>query len=720
MNYPTFEDQEMEYVLPCANSRCGNKTKSGRPFCQSCIDSTYLKNNSERIRFLNSEIDGTIKECKEHQDGIVAVKETLELIKNMKKRSVLNLRRQQNKSPMNSNTTELIRLIKIDIKQYDGSIRNLNILDKIHKEIIKECNEILDIIYNQLHFEKQNIRLSRDLVSKSKRVYKDLSGDLFPTLETHCTILRLDDSQEDVYFGHVTLIIKTSSVIENRLHYGIKIVKEDLPKTLKNKFWSAPDNSIYILPRNRIRMYGNFNFPTSVKISDIMKDHFEDCYNAFNRSQWPNQIWINNDRINGEDVYQLLKRLKKYELERKNSNSFEFFGRRLTQLQDAKNDFIKKSNANMDERKDTVRAMKRTYSDRLVHGNKEREESESNREEDAREEMLETYREEDAREEIQEMDIEEMRKMHIEIDDLIHDLGKVDGFNQKYVFNGDMVRIRELKRLNKDWLNKINKSIDNLDRYPNGKIKKQAITTLLTRKATLTEMIKQLKKTLKTEDARVARKEEDDRQEAIRQEARQEAIPEATQEAINEAIRLAMEEAYTEEAIKEAIRLAIKEAYTEETKKETKKAKAKAKNAKARARAKKKNTGKDADFEDEDEDFEDGVSAQEHRDYNSKRNPEVDLINSKIDEFQAAIAMLVDRQTSVNQMRDESEKTELYLPLIDENNKLTKDVDDILTLLKDSRYLREDEKEQARKTFFRRKQQLRIILRETYSKLESF
>ena len=110
------------------------------------------------------------------------------------------------------------------------------------------------------------------------------------------------------------------------------------------------------------------------------------------------------------------------------------------------------------------------------------------------------------------------------------------------------------------------------------------------------------------------------------------------------------------------------------------------------------------------EDFEGGVSAPELREYNRNRNLEVDLINSKINEFQAAFAAIVGRQTSFNQMRDGLEKTRLYSSLIDENNKLTEDVDDILTLLKDSKYLVDNEKQQARSSFLGRRQELRRIL----------
>jgi hypothetical protein len=64
-----------------------------------------------------------------------------------------------------------------------------------------------------------------------------------------------------------------------------------------------------------------------------MKSHIRDCYKAFNRSKWSNQIWRKDDKINDEPAPKLLRRLKKEEPQRQDPGHFSFIDRERRRLQ---------------------------------------------------------------------------------------------------------------------------------------------------------------------------------------------------------------------------------------------------------------------------------------------------------------------------------------------------------------------------------------------------
>jgi len=184
---------------------------------------------------------------------------------------------------------------------------------------IKADKEELQTIEKILLLQQQSIKMQSDLVSDNIRRYRTLSGPL-SLLETHCTIVRPTNSQEDVYFGHVTLIIKTLKGIENRLHYGIKMF-DNLPEKLDHEFWAPSDNPNNISHNDLIEDFGDFHFPPTTSLSDIMTRHFIKCWEIFDKEQWPNQIWKEDDTIKDERAPKLLKRLKKQEYDRSTLDS---------------------------------------------------------------------------------------------------------------------------------------------------------------------------------------------------------------------------------------------------------------------------------------------------------------------------------------------------------------------------------------------------------------
>ena len=194
---------------------------------------------------------------------------------------------------------------------------------------IQEDKEELQTIEDILLLQQQSIKMHSDVISDDIRRYRTLSGKS-SLLETHCTIVRPMNSQENVYFGHVTLIITyPSSPLEYILHYGIKMFN-NLPEKLNHEFW-IPSDKPNIPADSLIGDFGNFNFPPTTTLSDIMKKHFIDCCKVFDRSQWSDQIWKKTDTIKDEPVTVLLSRLKQQEFDRSTLDS-SYIERRLKRI----------------------------------------------------------------------------------------------------------------------------------------------------------------------------------------------------------------------------------------------------------------------------------------------------------------------------------------------------------------------------------------------------
>jgi len=208
------------------------------------------------------------------------------------------------------------------------------------RTLIREENLELQKIDHRLFIEKQSIQMSSETVSEDVRKYRAHTSDMdIIVLETHCTIVRPDISQEDVYFGHVTLII-TIGGVDYKCRYGIEMYNK-LPHSLNHKFWIPPENGVS--HSRLINEFANFirYFPEETTLSDIMESHFQECYKAFDRSQWSNQIWRKDDTIKDERAPKLLKRLRKEEVKRQETKYLGYIDRARYRLQQEEESKVK-------------------------------------------------------------------------------------------------------------------------------------------------------------------------------------------------------------------------------------------------------------------------------------------------------------------------------------------------------------------------------------------
>ena len=249
-DYPEYKKEEWSSSL-CP--KCGiNRKKDGLLLCQRCMD-------------------------KQSFGGVFTLIDQLNIDITEKKQSILDRRTKL----VELKTRKLELEKELEIKKEEIQTRTENIT-KIKNIIVTENVQLTELERELLESE-QTIRLHKDLVSNDIRVY--ISEEGTARLETHCTIVRPSESQEDLYFGHVTLKLTTDK--DYIWHYGIEMY-DKLPRKLEHSFWYDVEkvNSPEIL---YINDYG-FKFPQGTTLSDIMKKHFEDCFKAFDRSQWT-QIW---------------------------------------------------------------------------------------------------------------------------------------------------------------------------------------------------------------------------------------------------------------------------------------------------------------------------------------------------------------------------------------------------------------------------------------------
>jgi len=276
-----------EYPVPYVSERgfytgiciCGKNKHEDLLFCQDCIDRKQFGQNFKNITTLESDIARLEQEQRDAEEQKRALK-----------KHKLKLETQ-----IEENTTK-IQKIKEKISGLSSSLANFKL---------------------DLTLEKLKIQLHSDVISDDRRIHKgkDKHGDIV-LLETHCTIVRVFQSPENVYFGHVTLVITPNNSVEYKWHYGVEIYN-NLPKTLTHNFWQPADNPYSY--ENNVNIFGYFDhIPKDITLEDMMLSHFNDCFEVFDKQQWSKQIWNDYTPIGDEDPTTLLERLHQEHLKRNN------------------------------------------------------------------------------------------------------------------------------------------------------------------------------------------------------------------------------------------------------------------------------------------------------------------------------------------------------------------------------------------------------------------
>jgi hypothetical protein len=214
--------------------------------------------------------------------------------------------------------------------------------EKIYKleDAIAREKEKLRELEEALHIEKIQFKYQVDLVSDDRRVHQGFSKHGLPMkLETHCTIVRVEDSPENVYFGHVTLVISDDFGTKYKWHYGTEVYKKKIPKAkdLKHVFWYY-DNKDFPPETTNVNYFANFStIPDNTTLEEIMKYHFKKCVTFFKKErQWPNQVWYPTDKIKinseSEIATDLVDRLIQMKEERKTIKYDEFTKANLARI----------------------------------------------------------------------------------------------------------------------------------------------------------------------------------------------------------------------------------------------------------------------------------------------------------------------------------------------------------------------------------------------------
>lgn len=215
---------------------------------------------------------------------------------------------------------DFIKIYKLedDIAREKEKLHKLEDAIALKKEKLRELEEAL-------HIEKIQFKYQVDLVSDDRRVHQGFSKHGLPMkLETHCTIVRVEDSPENVYFGHVTLVISDDFGTKYKWHYGTEVYKKKIPKAkdLKHVFWYY-DNKDFPPETTNVNYFADFpTIPDNTTLEEIMKYHFKKCVTFFKtQKQWPNQVWYPTDeiKINSESeiATDLVDRLIQMKEERK-------------------------------------------------------------------------------------------------------------------------------------------------------------------------------------------------------------------------------------------------------------------------------------------------------------------------------------------------------------------------------------------------------------------
>ena len=259
--------------------KCGKNKHEDLQFCQDCIDRKEFGQNFENITTLESDIARIEQEQGKAEEQKRALKE-----------QKLKLETQ-----IEENTTK-IQKIKEKISGLSSSLTNFKL---------------------KLTLEKLKIQLHSDVISDDRRIHEGTDDDEdLVLLETHCTIVRVFQSPENVYFGHVTLVITLNNSVEYKWHYGVKI-HNNLPETLTHKFWQPADNTFSY--KNHVNNFAYFeHIPEDITLEDMMLSHFNDCFEVFDKQQWSKQIWNDYTPIDEEHPNTLLQRLHQEHLKRTN------------------------------------------------------------------------------------------------------------------------------------------------------------------------------------------------------------------------------------------------------------------------------------------------------------------------------------------------------------------------------------------------------------------
>jgi hypothetical protein len=236
--------------IKCNNLKCPNQvqipslTSPTKIYCQQCLDKLSLKNTFKNIHFL--------------EDYIIQK--------------------------------------KTHIQDLQNKITNIQ-------------NEVKDL-KEELFLEKIHIKYDVDVVSENKKFYQGSDetardGEYNIELETHCTIVRVETSPENVYFGHVTLVIRYLSGLEFRWHYGTYVSYDKIPKRddLIHKFWSKLDENKRFPPSDtKVKSFGYFeHIPVRTTLADMMTHHLDKCAEYFRRQKqkqrWHSQVWYEDDQV---------------------------------------------------------------------------------------------------------------------------------------------------------------------------------------------------------------------------------------------------------------------------------------------------------------------------------------------------------------------------------------------------------------------------------------
>ena len=221
---------------------------------------------------------------------------------------------------------ELAEIINRKKIEYNNSPSTLR------KDEIVMLKEILVVL-------KQKIKFDSDSVTDNRKMYygKTHHDGTQVLLETHCTIVRIPDSPDNVYFGHVTLEItyndSNGKEQKPKWHFGAKVIN-DFPKKLKHTFWKHSQQEDSFYHHDFVGKYGTFTtLDNNVQLSDIMSAHFTKCYEFFTTKKRWKQVWQATDVIENENANDLLNRLKQQKQARETID-FQMYEKRLEQFKE--------------------------------------------------------------------------------------------------------------------------------------------------------------------------------------------------------------------------------------------------------------------------------------------------------------------------------------------------------------------------------------------------
>jgi len=257
MNYPTgYTEGDSKYSIFC--TKCGNRKKRTKA-CKKCKESEYEIEFAHKSLELNNSILTRMETIQSVEEEYRMVQEKMAALE-IQKNFLLN-------------DLEL-KKIQLKIHELQGKY--------------------------QEHIISDNIR-------KHYGTYEGKTVEL----ETHCTIFRIDNSLEDVYFGHVTLVITYPKEVY-KWHYGAEVYNK-LPQNLEHKFWQTyvAGQIKYDAEQTNVSDMGRFeDIPSDMTLLDMMKIHFEECITFFNKRGWPpNQIWGKDSEYESEKATDRLSRL---------------------------------------------------------------------------------------------------------------------------------------------------------------------------------------------------------------------------------------------------------------------------------------------------------------------------------------------------------------------------------------------------------------------------